>query len=412
MNRLEEIPLTIKFFLYERYKKSITQFPLYVRLVLHRSKADFSLGKLIDPAEWNSEAGRFNDTSKHNRYQNNRLSEIEGKIISSYQSLAKDNSEVTAIMVKDHYLGKAISKNDTKLIDYIDSYIAEIGRKVGEYKPGTVRNFTATRNHLHKFLTKNNMLKLKLKDFNNNCVMEFETHLLSEKMKAFDRPMKLNSSNKYLTKLKTVIINARKKGLVQVNPFQDHKIKNDKSSKVYLTKEEIHLLMNHKLSDNVSLQTVRDIFVVSIFTGLRYSDSMNLTADRFKKDDNGKYWIVGKQCKTDAPIEIPLLDEALVIIERYKHLQTTTGFLLPRLSNQKINSYLKEIARLTNINKNISHHVGRHTFATTVMLERGIDIKTVSSLLGHSSLKSTEVYAKVTRKHLSNVIDKLNQTGF
>ena len=95
-----------------------------------------------------------------------------------------------------------------------------------------------------------------------------------------------------------------------------------------------------------------------------------------------------------------------------KHQRDETGFLLPKISNQKINSYLKEIARLTGISKNITHHSARHTFATTVMLERGIDIKTVSSLLGHSSLKSTEVYAKVTRKHLSNVIDKLNQSGF
>ena len=406
MTRIENCPMSVKFFLYSYYKKSETEHPLYVRLLIHRKKIDISLSQIVNPAEWNEQAGRFNDTSKHNRYQNNRLSEIEGKLFTCYETLSKEYEVITGKMVKDLFQGK-MSTYKTKLLDYFDSFIREIESKPGEYRGGTIRNYIATRNHLKNFLDDKNIPGILLKDFTKKWAMDFETFMLSQKMKAFNCPMKRNSCNKYLTKLKTVLHNARKKGVIQINPFADLQIKNTKTNKTFLTHEEILLLKNHPLGDNVSLQTVRDILVFSCYTGLRYSDALSLTPDRFIIDATGMYWIVGNQCKTSEPLDIPVLDPALEIIERYKGLHQSTGYMLPRMSNQKVNAYLKDIARIVGINKHITSHVGRHSFAV-FLLEQDIDIKTVSRMLGHSSLKSTEVYAKVTRKHLANVANELN----
>jgi site-specific recombinase XerD len=407
MTRFDNCPMSIKFFLYETYKKSEREYPLYVRLLIHRTKADMSMSKLIDPGEWNMEAGRFKDTTKNNRYQNNRLSEIEGKLLISYETLAKEYDLVTAKMVKDLFQGK-MAPYKIKLLDFFDSYIREIEAKSGEYRYGTVQNYMATVNHLKNFLAKKNMVNILMKDFTKKWLMDFETYMLSLKMKAFNRPMKKNSANKYLSKLKTVFNNARRRGIILKSPFEDFKMKYLKTNRIYLTKEEIELLKTHPLGDNVCLQTVRDIFLFSVYTGLRYSDALSLPTNRLIKDANGTLWITGIQVKTSEPIDIPVLKQALVIIERYKELQQSTGFVLPRMSNQKINTYLKEITRLAGIDKHLTHHCGRHSFATTVCLEAGVDIKTVSRMLCHTSLKSTEVYAKVTRKHLANVVNQLD----
>jgi len=312
-------------------------------------------------------------------------------------------------MVKDLFQGK-MPAHKTKVMDFFDGFIREIEGKPGEYRSGTIKNYTATYNHLKNYLDKTGNANITLKDFTKKHVMEFDNYLLSLKMEAFNRNMKKNTANKYLTKLKTVLFNARQKGIIPHNPFENIKIRNAKTNKVFLTKEEIQILKTHPLGDNVSLQKVRDIFLFSVFTGLRYSDAINLTADKFIRDQNGTYWISSYQRKTDEPIEIPVLDAALEIADRYKVLRESTGYVLPRLSNQKVNAFLKEIARLAGINKNLTHHVARHSFATTVMLEQGVDIMTVSRMLSHSSLKSTQVYAKITRNHLTNVMMQLNKS--
>ena len=152
----------------------------------------------------------------------------------------------------------------------------------------------------------------------------------------------------------------------------------------------------------------RDFFLFSVYSGLRFSDALALNSENIKHGKKGRLWILGNQKKTGEPIEIPMLKQAKVIYDKYETHRLATGFVLPRLHNQKVNTYLREIMKLAGIKKDVHHHCARHTFATTVLLENGVDIKTVSRWLGHFSVKSTEVYAKVTKDLLENVATKID----
>jgi site-specific recombinase XerD len=371
-------------------------------------KAEMSLSLFINPKEWDYQLKRFLDTSELNASLNNRLSEIEGKLMACYEILVRDHTFVTPVMVRELYQGKTITSN-IKLLDFFEEYINEMKSKHGVYRFATVQNYQGTRNYLRRFLEEKKISHLMIKDFSKKHLMEFETYLLTRFVIQSKQLMKKNTSSKHLKKFKTVINNARSKGIIQVDPYANFKICHERPNKIYLTKEEIQLIKNLSLEGNSLLQIARDIFLFSIYTGLRYSDAINLTAAKLTQGDDQSYWIEAYQHKTSEPIEIPLLDPAVAIVERYKKLQEETGFVLPRMSNFKLNCRLKDIAKLSGVNKYISHHVARHTFATTIMIEEGIDIKTVSRMLGHSSLRSTESYAKITRKHLWNVAKHLNK---
>src|SRR5690606_17454522 len=172
--------------------------------------------------------------------------------------------------------------------------------------------------------------------------------------------------------------------------------------RVYLTERELQLLEEMEFT-NERLQRVKDCFVFSCYTGLSYVDVKELTEDNIVQGIDGRYWIYTKRQKTDERVKVPLLPKAIEIIEKYRGTQEREGMnrLLPISSNQKINKYLKEIAEMCNISKNITFHVARHTFATTVMLSNGVPIETVSKLLGHSKLTTTQLYARVVETKIS-----------
>ncbi|MHB8261886.1 MAG: site-specific integrase [Bacteroidia bacterium] len=179
-------------------------------------------------------------------------------------------------------------------------------------------------------------------------------------------------------------------------------------NKVFLTAEEVELLKTHDLGGNLSLQKVRDCFLFCCYTGLRHSDAVQLVAGMVKKDKAGILWITLKQQKTGDNVEIPLSDYAVEIYNKYEAHRKSTGKVLPMLTNQKVNTALKIIACIIGIEKKLSFHCARHSFGT-LKLEQGVDIKTVASLMGHSTVKTTEIYAKLTRKRKADVINFLNE---
>ena len=219
-----------------------------------------------------------------------------------------------------------------------------------------------------------------------------------------------NTATTYLRKLKAVVNNGLKKEILEKNPFAGYKMRSFRTtSRVYLTNEELDVIKKHDFGGNLSLQKARDFFIFSAYTGLRHSDTYNLRAENIRTDNDGVKWISINQKKTREPLDVPMLDQAVRIYDKYASLRKETGFVLPRLCNQKINLYLKIIAGLAGITKKVSHHVARHTFATTITLQRGVDIKTVSKLMGQTSLASTEIYARVSPQNLMNTANELNR---
>ncbi len=186
------------------------------------------------------------------------------------------------------------------------------------------------------------------------------------------------------------------------NPFANYKSKVKEVERVYLTEEEIQSIIGKDFkTDRLSL--VRDIFLFSCFTGLAYIDVKNLTKSHISFGIDGEKWIFTHRQKTESGSKIPILPVTQMIIDKYEnHPQCINeGKLLPILSNQKMNAYLKEIAGVCEIEKELTFHIARHTFATTVTLTNGVPIESVSKMLGHKNLRTTQHYAKVLDRKVS-----------
>jgi len=403
-----KLPYTVKFFLIKTKADIENQLSVYCRVIVNRTKTDFSMDITVDAADWDESLGCFKGTSKQLHYLNFKLSEAEGKLQEVYYELERQKVHVMASMMKDGYRGKPLQKKQYSLLVFLDEFIEEAKSKPQVYTLPTIAHYYALKSHLESFFKGIRIKDIQLENVSRNMIDRFENWLLSWEHPVLKRPMNRNTANKYLTKLKVVINNAIRKEIIIKNPFQGFMIKAIRGKKVFLTEEELAIIKNHALGNNLSLMRVRDMFFFSVYTGLRFSDSMSLKANAVVRGGDGNLWITIDQLKTKEALHIPLLKPAEYIYNKYEENRIKTGHILPRISNQKLNLYLKEIGKLAGIQKTLTYHVARHTFATTITMEKNVDIKTVSKWLGHSSIKTTEVYAQVTKAHISQTAQRLN----
>ena len=306
--------------------------------------------------------------------------------------------------IKSRYLGEDDHQKTLKeLIAYHNSNMDSV------LKPGTMKNYYTTERYLNKFLKE----KIKtddiyLKQLNYRFITDFEHYLRNYKNSKRQLMLTNNGVMKHLERLKKIINLSIKLEWIIKNPFQKFQLKFEKYDRQYLTERELGLLENTYFKQE-RLERVKDIFIFSCYTGLSYIDVKELTTHQIVKRMDNKYWIHTKREKTNEIVKIPILPKALQIIEKYKPFSELTNKtkLLPLCSNQKTNSYLKEIMTACRIHKNVTFHVARHTFATTVMLTNGVPLETVSKLLGHTKLSTTQIYARVLDTKISEDIDTL-----
>jgi site-specific recombinase XerD len=206
---------------------------------------------------------------------------------------------------------------------------------------------------------------------------------------------------KHIQRLRKMIRMAVDNEWIDRDPFQKFKIRMERKEREFLSLNELQKIQTyHTVIER--LRIVKDLFVFSCYTGIAYSDIMNLNEDNLVLSIDGKHWISTKRQKTKNSFKLPLMGPALSIIKRYQyHPKRQPEKLFPKISNQKLNSYLKEIADACDITKNITFHVARHTFATTITLSNGVPIETVSKILGHTKLTTTQIYARVLDKKIS-----------
>ena len=403
----EDLPYSISYFLLENNSgKHI----LYCRIILARKKCDFSLRREVELEEWDFEMNRYKQNLNHLKSKNYRLAtEVEGKISGIYQELKRKGAYIEPVLLRDGYRDKKEKASEYTLLSFLDAFIEEIRSKPQEYTPGTIHHYTGLKNHLIEFLKAQRFsLNLPLESFSRNMLDRFDRHLLTWKNPKLGRAMNRNSANKSLKKLKTLLLNAIKKQVLVDNPFMGFVIHNVRVNKVALTEEELELLRNHDLGGNLSLQNVRNWFLFSAMTGLRFSDAAALTPNDITKGNDGRPWLTITQRKTQEFLHVPITTKAEKILLHWKEQSKISGRVLIPYSNVKVNLYLKDIARILGIKKPLTHHVARHTFAT-LALESGMPLKTVSHLLGHSSIRSSECYARVTNKLLSDSLTKLEE---
>ena len=222
------------------------------------------------------------------------------------------------------------------------------------------------------------------------------------------RPMHNNAVMKHLERLRKMVTMAVRLEWLDKDPFAAFKLHFKKVEREFLSEAELSAIEKKNFTIE-RLSYIRDLFVFACYTGLSYIDVMNLTSNNIRKGINGMNWIITQRKKTLTPVRIPLLEQAQSLIDKYASNPRSQSkeTLFPIMSNQKLNSYLKEIADLCEVNKNLTFHVARHTFATTVTLTNGVPIESVSKMLGHTNLKTTQIYAKVIEKKIADDMVKL-----
>lgn len=394
--------LSIRFFLRKDQPSEKGNIPVYVRVILGREKFEFSTKHYVETLkDWDDQTQRF----KKRHPINEVLSEIEMKVREGYQYLKYSGKPLTALALRNHLKG---DKNvRVRLLDYVDEHYRERVLPNQEYADATKKSYLSTINHLKAFLHYRKKNSIKLAEVEICFIKDFDLYLQNRSI-IDKKALNKNSANKYHVNFKAMLYHAINQNLLEKNPYREFKIKSEPGRLTYLTDAELERLEKHKLGGNRSLLRVRDIFIFSVYTGLRFSDAIHLKAEHIVYE-KGSIWISYTQQKTSNPNRIPMLKKALAIYHKYEAERKVTGFVLPQISNQKQNAYLKVIADMVGITKSLTHHVARHTAATTIFLQNGIPLEETGKFLGHRTIKTTQIYAKVTNMMLRNAANKLNK---
>ncbi|MBQ53226.1 MULTISPECIES: site-specific integrase [Leeuwenhoekiella] len=370
--------------------------PIYARITVNGKRSEFSTKRRINISKWNSEAGKMKGTTNDVRDFNRYLNSIRAKINSHYNRLLELEETITSEKLKYLYLGKSITPK--MLLAIFQDHNHKIEQLEGkEYASGTIERYKTAKKHIQEYIKlEYNVSDIPVKDVDHEFITGFEHYLKTERNCAH------NTAIKYITNFKKIIRIAFANDWISKDPFINWKGKLKIVEREFLTEDEIQRIIEKELH-TPRLDQVKDIFLFSCFTGLAYADVKKLSQNDKIIGVDGTLWIKINRSKTDTRSSIPLLPTALKILEKYEdHTEVLkTDRLLPVLSNQKMNAYIKEIADLCKIDKNLTFHLARHTFATTITLSNGVPIESVSKMLGHKNLRTTQHYAKILDQKVS-----------
>lgn len=371
--------------------------PIYARITVNGKRAEISLKRDISVAYWDSNSKRAKTRTPGAKMLNNYLDEVYANLLDCHKQITSEFKLVTAHNIKARFLGEdEQNKTLMDLVDYHDNNMKSV------LKPGTLKNYFTTEKYLKLFLQKKMKVNdIYLKQLSYGFIIDFEQFLRSTPSINKAQPLNNNGIMKHLERFKKLINLAADLEWIEKNPYARFKLKFSKYERAFLSKSELHVLESGTLKQETHIKT-RDVFVFACYTGLSYIDVKLLSKNNIVKGIDGDYWIFTSREKTEKPVKIPLLDKALEIINKYDG--TSLDTLLPVYSNQKVNVYLKQITLELKIPKKLTFHSARHTFATTVTLSNGVPIETVSKLLGHSKLTTTQVYARVIEQKVSSDI--------
>lgn len=352
---------------------------------------------------WDTKSKKTVARTPEGKAINTYLDQVYPKLLECYKQLYSDFELVTANSIKARFVGQ-----DEKYKTLLDLIKYHNENMQGVLKPGTLKNYYTTESYIKRFLVeKKKTNDIFLKHLKYSFIIDFEQYLRKWPSLQNKNPLNNNGVMKHLERLRKLMNFAMDLEWLDKNPFARYKLKFKKHKKEFLSKEELKLLEVAYLDDK-GYDIVRDVFVFACYTGLSYTDVRQLEERNIVRGIDGDYWIFTKREKNEQSVKIPLLDIALSILEKYKsYSELNNGKLLPVYSNQKINVYIKEIAALLGIFKHLTFHSARHTFATTVTLSNGVPIETVSKMLGHTKISTTQIYARVLEEKISADIQSL-----
>lgn len=378
--------------------------PIYMRVSVGGKRTEFTTHREWDPTKWNSSACRASGTKEASKELNAFLDTLQTKVYEAQRRLVADGEVVSTDTIREIITGR--NRNSKMLLEVFDYHNKQMRELVDiDFAPGTMERYGTARSHTRDFIKwKYGLEDIDIHKLNYEFVTDMEFYFKTE------RKCCHNTAMKYISNVKKVVNICIKNGWLQRDPFFGYKLVKKEVIREFLSEEEIAAVYS-KVFPTERLNLVKDIFIFSCYTGLAYADIEKLKRSEIIIGIDGDKWVSTTRQKTDTASRIPLLPIALEILAKYKNHPKCLNqdLLLPILSNQNMNGYLKEIADLVGIEKRFTFHCARHTFATTVTLTNGVPIETVSKMLGHRNLKTTQHYAKIIDRKVSDDMKQLRR---
>lgn len=375
------------------------------RITVNGTISQFSCKLNIRPALWDTQANKASGKSVEAQRINEKLENIKTNIGKQYQRICDRDSYVTADKVKNAWLG--FGDGYQLLMQTFDEYLAALKKRVGKDRSkNTFKNYKRSRRLLADYLEYEYKIEdLPFKELKREFIEKYVIYLSTV------RNMLSGSILTPIKKLKLMTYTAFDKGWITTDPFSGFFIKVTYRDRRFLTERELQAVMDVKVP-NYKTAIVRDIFVFCCFTGLAYVDVDKLTHDDLHTDEWGDMWIIDNRAKTGTQFRVKLLPIAKQLVEQYKRLEQPNGKVFPTKDRDSMNRSLRHVARHAGLKFNPTMHLARHTFATTVTLSQGVPLETVSKMLGHKHITTTQIYAKITNdkigRDMSVLSEKLN----
>ena len=377
--------------------------PIGLRITVNGQRAEMQIKRSVAEERWNASKGCVTGKDRKALELNQYLESVRTKIYQIHRELLQDGKPITALTIIQKFNGEGESPKMLLEVfrEHNKKYRELIDR---DYVKGTVLRYERTVRYLEEMLqSQYNLKDIPLKELNHEFILNFEHFVKVQKNCA------QNAAVKYLKNLKKITRLALVNKWIADDPFSEIRFHQTQSNRDFLTEEELNAIINKKF-DIQRLETVRDIFVFCALSGLAFTDAQHLTPEHITQDCNGDYWIRKPREKTNNMCNIPLLDISRMIAEKYKNHPECIkrGVVLPVPSNQRMNSYLKEIADVCGIKKTLSTHIARHTFACIAIANK-VSMESIAKMLGHSDLRTTKIYAKLMDKTVSEEMNVLKR---
>ncbi len=394
--------VSVLFYTRKSKTKSSSHAPIYMRITVNGARAEFSTGKIVEISKWHPVLTRIRGNSEEARVINNHLDILKSTVLEIENKFVINGETFDAEDIKNSLLGN--NKEGRSLLPIFEDHNAKMEKLIGkEYALATLKNFRTCLKHLKSFLWKTyKKSDINLAKLQPSFLNDFDFYLRTEVQ------INNNAAVKHTKNLSKILKLCFKNGWIEKDIVQFYSGKFNEVTVNYLTESEIELIQNKEFSGD-GLNLVKDIFLFSCYTGLAYIDIYNLTTGQISVGIDGNLWVITNRQKTGTSSNVPLLPRAKSIIDKYENHPFTSksGKLLPVYTNQKVNEYLKTIADNCGINKKLTFHCARHTFATSVTLSNNVSIESVSKMLGHKSIKTTQHYAKILDKKVSEDMGNL-----
>lgn len=391
---------TINFWLKSRTDKN-GKSPITMTIGANGERAEFQTGKKIEPENWDNGKQQAKGKTTEAKLLNTYLSQLRNKVYLKEIELMQRGFLITARLLRDAVVDKVEALNEKTLFQVFSEHNEEQGKMIGK---GISKSTHWLSEYTYRLLKEHVEQKYKrsdlyLRELNIGFIQAFHTFLRT------DKGMAQNSSTKHLKLLKKIINVAVANSYMTFNPFMTYKVEREPVEIDFLDEEELRRIINFD-TPLPRLERAKDMFLFGCFTGLSYIDIKTLAPEHFERDGAGRIWIKKRRVKTGVLSRIPLLPIAKMILDKYRGGEK----LLPIQDPADVNKYLKDIAILCNINKRITFHTSRHTFASTVTLANNISLEVVSKMLGHTNTRMTTHYAKLVDKCIGEQMDRLADT--